>query len=245
VDSGLYAACTALIARTQSLDLAANNLANVNTAGYRAQRATFRSLLAHSSNTGLSPLNQAVNDYAVLHGSHIDTTAGGLERTSNDLDFAIEGDGYFAVQTKYGVRYTRNGQFQISTQGHLVTSSGDPALGDQGPLQLPRGAVSVGPDGTVSVGGALAGKLKIIKFPPGTPIQAEGSAYFSAPPNAASPAIGAVVRQGMLESSNVSAVEGAIDLIALQRHAELLQRAVTVFHSEFNRIAAEDLPRIS
>jgi flagellar basal-body rod protein FlgF/flagellar basal-body rod protein FlgG len=245
VDSGLYAACTAWIARTQSLDIAANNLANVDTNGYRAQRATFRSVLAESSGAKLSPLNEAINDYAVLQGTRVDTSSGTLERTANDLDFAVEGSGYFVVQTKAGLRYTRNRHFQISAEGRLVTASGDAVLGEEGPLQIPRGALSVGPDGTLSVAGALAGKLRIVDFAPGTPLQSEGSAYHAAPQGTARAASGAVVRQGMLESSNVSPVEGAIGLITLQRHAELLQRAVSVFHSEFNRIAAEDLPRIS
>lgn len=245
MDSGLYAACTAWIARTQSLDIAANNLANVDTTGYRAQRATFRSVLAQSSGAKLSPLNEAINDYAVLQGTRVDTSSGTLERTANNLDFAIEGNGYFVVQTQAGLRYTRNGQFQVSTDGRLITTSGDAVVGEQGPLQIPSGSLSVGPDGSLSVAGALAGKLKIVDFAPGTPLQSEGNAYYAAPQGGTRAASGAVVRQGMLESSNVSPVEGAIGLVTLQRHAELLQRAVSVFHSEFNRIAAEDLPRIS
>lgn len=244
MNSGLYAACAALIARTQTLELAANNLANVNTAGYRAQQVTFQSLLAKSTNRNLSPLNNAVNDFAVLGGTVVQRAAGNLETTGNDSDVAIEGPGFFAVQAKSGVRYTRDGRFQLSAEDLLTTSAGDPVLGDQGPVRLPTGPLSVGPDGTMSVNGALAGKLRVVEFAAGTQIKSEGGSYYSAPAGSESPAISSVVRQGTIESSNVNPMEAAVGLVTLQRHAEMLQRAVTIFHSEFNRIAAEDLPRV-
>lgn len=245
LNSGIYAACTALIARTQALELAANNLANINTAGFKSQQSTFRALLAEGGNTQLDPLNQAINSFGLLGDSHIDLSAGNLERTGNDLDLAIEGAGFFAVQTKAGIRYTRNGRLQLSPQGELISAQGDRVLGEQGALRLPPGKVSISPDGTVSVSGALAGKIKVVDFAPGTSLQSEGAAMFTAPAGTERPAANARVRQGMLESSNVSPVSGAIGLIALQRHAEMLQRALTTFHSDFNRIAVQDLPRIA
>jgi flagellar basal-body rod protein FlgF len=142
VNSGLYAACAALIARTQSLDVAANNLANVNTAGYKSQQPIFRSILAQRASAQTGALNGAVNDFAVLGGSRTDAAQGNLERTANDFDCAIDGPGFFAVQTKAGVRYTRDGRFQLSSEGMLVTSGGDAVLGEQGPIRLPSGKLS-------------------------------------------------------------------------------------------------------
>ncbi len=242
MNSGLYAACTALVARTQTLELAAHNLANVNTAGYKAQQATFRSVLLGSG--GGSPINRAVNDFAVLEGSHVNVAAGNIERTGNDLDVAIEGPGFLSVQTKAGIRYTRNGRLQLSADRTLTTMEGDAVLGEQGPLRLPSGPVTIASDGTVSVNGAKAGKLKIVEFAPDAPLSSEGGSYYSAPAGTDRPSPGSLVRQGAIESSNVNPVESAVGLIALQRHAEILQRTLSMFHTDFNRLAAEELPRV-
>ncbi len=245
MDSGFYAACTALLARSQSLDLVANNLANVNTPGYRAQHDSFRSLLASSSNL-LSGLNQAVNDYSVLSDSQTDLSQGSLEKTGNDLDLAVQGRGFFAVKGEGGQLFTRDGNFHVSPKGLLVTAAGDPVLGtDNQPIPIVGAPVSVSPDGTISVNGALAGQLKIVDFPPGTPITGVGKTYYSMPEKAAIPATQASVQQGMLEASNVNPVASSIELITVQRYSELMQRALTMFHTEMNQVATQDLPRVS
>jgi flagellar basal-body rod protein FlgF len=245
MDSGLYAACTALMARSEALDLVANNLANASTSGYRAQHNTFRSLLASSSGKPLSVLNEATNDYGVLGGSRVDLSQGGMERTGNELDFGIEGSGFFVVQTPAGRVFTRNGSFQVSRQGQLITSSGDPVMGDTGAIQVIGGPVSVSSDGTISVNGAAAGKLKLVEFPAGTPLQSIGSAYYSAPSGLDTAATNAHVHQGMLEASNVNAVQSAVELVTLQRYAELMQRALSTFHKDFDKTAADELPRVN
>ena len=244
MDSGYYAACAGLRAQTQALELVANNLANLNTAGFRAQHATFRTVLAGAEGS-FNPLNRAVNDFGVLSGTRLDANAGNLERTANPLDFAIEGPGFFEVQTASGSLYTRNGGFQISRQGELITPQGDRVLGMQGPLRMPQGKVTLGSDGTISVNGAVAGRLRVVEFDSQSQLEPAGNSYYAAPKGAAaSPATGSYVRQGMIESSNVNAVAAATGLIAVQRHAEMLQRALSLFHSEFNRIAAGELPRV-
>ena len=98
------------------------------------------------------------------------STQGNLESTGNPLDVAIQGPGFFAVQTGDGVRYTRNGSFRVSANGQLLSASGDPVLGEQGPIQLANGSVTISGDGTISIDGALAGKLRVVEFPPSTPI---------------------------------------------------------------------------
>lgn len=95
MDSGFYAACAALMARSQALDLVANNLANTSTPGYRGQQNIFRSFLATASGHPGSKLNQAVNDFGISGGSQMDLTQGNLEHTGNDLDFAVQGPGIF------------------------------------------------------------------------------------------------------------------------------------------------------
>src|SRR5215470_3634064 len=130
VDSGYYAACAGLRSQTQALEVVANDLANLNTSGYRGQQPTFRSLLAGGESA--NPLNRAINDFNITGGTRLDLSTGSLERTGNPLDLAIEGQGFFAVQTRAGILYTRNGAFQVSASGELVTGEGDPVLGEQG-----------------------------------------------------------------------------------------------------------------
>ena len=249
VDSGFYAAFTGLVAQTQALELAANNLANISTTGYKAQQEFYKSLtasLGNSSQRPLSPLNQAVNNYGVLGGAAVDTQAGMLERTGNDLDVAMEGSGFFVVQTKAGPRYTRNGNFQVNTDGQVETAWGDPVLDDQNrPLEIPSGPISVSPDGTISSQGAVVGRFQTVDFASGTALDPEGNSMYTAPKGTATPAADPRVRQGMLEASNMSPITGTIGLIMIQRQTQLLQQALTIFHNEFNKSAAEDLPHVS
>jgi flagellar basal-body rod protein FlgF/flagellar basal-body rod protein FlgG len=244
MNSGLYAACAGLVASTQALDLAANNLANVNTTGYKGQMPTFTSQLANASaSVAANPIAQAVNDFGVLGGSHTDLLQGSLERTGSDSDFALQGEGWFAVETGAGRLYTRNGNFHVDGSGHLATAEGNLVAGAQGALTIPPGKLSVSGDGTISVDGALAGQLKVVKFAPGTALTPLGETSFSAP-SGSELAAPATIVQGSLEGSNVNGVAAAVGLVALQRHADLLQQALTAFHSNFNRIAAQDLSRI-
>jgi len=244
MDSGYYAASTALIARTKALDTIANNLANVSTAGFRAERNVFQSVLADAGGSQGSALNQAINDYGILSGTSLDMSQGALQKTGNDLDLAIQGKGFFAVQTAAGTKYTRNGSFQVGSGGQLLSSSGDPVLGDSGPITILPGPVSISPDGTISSNGALAGKLKLVQFPPGTNITSAGSTYYSAPKSSETDAVGSTVQQGVLESSNVNPVASMVELITAQRSAEMMQRAMTLFSSEFDKTASQDLPKV-
>jgi flagellar basal-body rod protein FlgF len=244
MDSGYYAAGAGLAAQTQALELVAHNLANLSTTGYRGQQATFRSLLAGSSGVSRNPLNAAMNDYGVLGGSRVDLASGSLLATGGALDMGIAGKGFFVVQTAEGVLYTRNGNFHVTSTGQLVTAEGDPVLGEQGPVSLPNGAVSVSPDGTVSVDGAVVSKLRLTEFSPATTLTAVGDLLYRAPAGAQLPAAESSVRQGMLEGSNVSPVLSVVELITVQRNAEMLQRALTLFDSQLNQTAVQDLPRV-
>ena len=133
MNSGYYAACTGLMARTEALETIANNLANVSTAGFRASHNVFSSLLATTGNSPLSVLNQDANDYGVLSGTQLDTSQGALVKTSNDLDLAMEGPGYFAVQTAAGPVYTRGGNFRVSPSWAIDHGCGRSCHGRQQP----------------------------------------------------------------------------------------------------------------
>lgn len=187
--SGYYAACAGLRAQTQALELVASNVANISTTGYRGQQPMFRSLLASADQRLLTdPLNHAINDFGVLEGSRTDLSTGNLERTGNSLDLAIEGKGFFVIKTREATFYTRNGNFRVSAQGQLTTAAGDLVLGEPEspkkpglPITLPSGDISISPDGTISSGGAVAGKLQIVEFAPGSSPVAMGNSYYSVP----------------------------------------------------------------
>lgn len=125
-----------------------------------------------------------------------------------------------------------------------MTGQGDAVLGEQGPITLPNGAVAVSGDGTVSVDGTVVAKLRLAEFSPETSLQALGNATYAAPAGSALPPAASSIRQGMLEDSNVSPVEGVVQLITLQRSFEMMQRALTLFDSQFNQTAVQDLPRV-
>jgi flagellar basal-body rod protein FlgF len=246
MNSGYYAACTGLMARTEALETIANNLANVSTVGFRASHNDFSSLLATTGNSPLSVLNQDANDYGVLSGTRLDTSQGALVKTSNDLDLAIEGPGYFAVQTPAGTVYTRGGNFRVSPVGQLITAAGDPVLGDNNrPITVIGAPVSISADGTISTNGAIFGRLKMVEFAPTVNIKSTGGAYYTAPAGTAVPAQKSQVRQGMLESSNVNPVTSVVELITAQREVETMRHVLTMFNSELDKTAAQELPRLS
>jgi flagellar basal-body rod protein FlgF len=246
MDSGMYAACTALIARTDALDTIANNLANSSTSGFRGRSTTFSSVLAGSGHHLSSALNQATNSYGLLSNSRLDLQPGALENTGNDLDVGLDGPGFLSVQTAHGTAYTRSGNLRLSSQGGLVTGNGDAVLGDGGPITIPRGAsVSFGPDGTISANGAIVGKLKLVQFSPTADPQSVGTSYYTAAAKDVIASPTTQVHQGMLEGSNVNPIAGVVELINAQRAAEGMRHALSMIDSEIDKTASQDLPRVS
>jgi flagellar basal-body rod protein FlgF/flagellar basal-body rod protein FlgG len=245
MDSGYYAAMSGLLARTQALDTAAANLANAQTPGYRAEREYFRSALLGPDAVD-SQLGQTVNNYGLLGGDRLSMGQGALQQTGNALDLAVEGQGFFQVQTANGLRYTRDGSFHRSQTGTLVTAKGEPVLSATGQaIPVPPGEVSVGADGVLSVAGGAVATVGVFTFPASVQLTAEGANRYVAP-EGAMPTLSkdAAVHQGAIEGANEDAIQGTMDLIVMQRQAEMMQKALTVFHTEFNKFAVEDLPRV-
>jgi flagellar basal-body rod protein FlgF len=245
MDSGYYAAMTGLVARSQALDTAASNLANTQTPGYRAEREYFRSMLLGPDALD-SQLGQTVNNYGLLGGDRLNLAQGALQQTGNPLDLAIEGQGFFAVQTANGMRYTRDGSFHRSQKGLLVTGADEPVLSSSGQqIAVPPGEVSVGADGVLSVAGGAVTAVGVFAFPPSTQLTPEGVNRYVAPDGVKpAPAMEFTVHQGAIEAANQDVIQGTMDLIMMQRQAEMMQKALTVFHTEFNKFATEDLPRV-
>jgi flagellar basal-body rod protein FlgF/flagellar basal-body rod protein FlgG len=234
------------MSRTLALDTIANNLANVSTAGFRANHNIFSSVLATAGSSPLSVLNQDENDYGVLSGTQLDNSQGALVPTANELDLAMEGTGYFAVQTKTGPVYTRGGIFRVSPQGQLTTAVGDLVMGENGgPLTILGSPVAISADGTISTNGGITGRLKLVEFAPTVELQSAGGTYYTAPAGTATVARNSQVRQGMIESSNVNPVTSVVELITAQREVETMRRVLTMFSTELDKTAVQDLPRVS
>jgi flagellar basal-body rod protein FlgF len=245
MDSGYYAAMTGLVARTQALDTAASNLANAQTPGYRAEREFFRSVVLGPDGAD-SQLGATVNNYGLLGGDRLSMAQGALDPTGNPLDLAIQGQGFFLVQTTNGPRYTRDGGFHRAQNGQLLTQAGEPVLSVAGKtILIPPGEVSVGADGAISVAGGVVAQVGMFTFPAGTELTPEGANRYVAPQGVtATAAAGASIQEGALEAANQDVVQGSLDLVMMQRQAEMMQRALTVFHTEFNKFATEDLPKV-
>lgn len=252
MDSGLYAAYTGLAARTQALDTAANNLANAGTNGFRAQRDYFRGVLVE----GLSPdslaqsqVGQTVNNFGILGGNALDLGQGQLAATGNPLDLGIQGSGFFAIQTKNGIRYTRDGAFTRSSTGVLQTSMGEPVLDPKlKPITIPSGEIHISPDGSVSTsdpdGSALVGQVGLFDFESRYSLTAEGVSRFAADENARGKAATGSIQQGAVEGANQDAIHGTMQMVLMQRQAEMMQKALSVFNNEFDKTATEELPRV-
>lgn len=245
MDSGYYAAMSGLVARTQALDTAASNLANAQTPGYRAEREYFRSVLLGPEALD-SQLGRTVNNFGVLGGDALNLGQGPLQQTGNPLDLALEGQGFFQIQTANGARFTRDGNFHRSQAGMLVTEKNEPVLSSAGqPIPIPPGEVSVGANGAISVAGGTVATVGVFTFAPGVQLAPEGANRYVAPASAQPVAAAdTAVHQGALESANEDVVQGSLDLLMMQRQAEMMQKALTVFHTEFNKIATEDLPKV-
>jgi flagellar basal-body rod protein FlgF len=251
MESGYYAALTGMVAKFDALDVAANNLANIGTAGYKAQEDFYRTYSAAMGSAQVGPLNLAINNYGVLGGASTNFEEGALENTGDPLDLALQGKGFFVVKTKAGDVYTRDGSLRVNSKGILTDQQGDPVMGlvpkkngkpGEGPITVPTGTVTIGPGGVISVDGSVVGQLKIVDFPQGIPLTLEGSNEYAAQASAAVPAASPDIKQGALEASNVNPMSEMVGLILLQQEAQELQNAVSTFDKDFDQSAISNIP---
>ena len=198
----------------RQLDVIANNIANVNTAGYKSDGSLFEEYLntpAHEDNfVGIDRRVSFVQD----RGTFRDFKQGAVEETKNPLDVAVDGSAFLVVQTPAGERYTRDGGLHLNNQGQLVTVAGNPVLGTGGAItfQPTDHDINITPDGTVTVvegngrTDSIRGKLRLVSFADAQSLLKEGLNLFTANDGAAQADTKSVVRQGFIERSNVNAV---------------------------------------
>ncbi len=246
---GLYIAETAMLVQEARLEATSNNLANLRAGGYKRDRAvavSFAEWLISRRESGIgagAPPVAGTPAGSMPHGVAVsevytDFSGGVLEETGRPLDLALVGEGYFQVETPDGFRYTRNGHFMVNAEGFLVTAAGERVWGVNGPLPVGGGEVSVSPDGSITAGGAPAGRLRIAVFPPGSTLIKAGRNLFQAPVPAAEGQ--GEVWSGYLEGSNVDLAREMVTLIEIRRSYEAVQRAFASCDAVLKK-AANDL----
>lgn len=268
MDSGFYAAVNGAKRIDLRLDVLANNLANANTTGFKEDRVSFDSYLTdvgperfplpNDSFMGLRgpgdvPFpysNPASNAYRMTYPKAtetvMDTSQGALQETGNSLDVAIEGEGYFVLETPEGRRYTRDGSFETNAVGELVNHEGFRVLGDgDAPLLIGNRPVTIARDGTISnVEGGNLGRLQRVGLPPEQMTKA-GKNLFSAPQEAEQAVENNVggIAQGYLEGSNVSAVVTMTRMIESHRAFNNYMQMIRALDDLDNK-AANDVGRL-
>jgi flagellar basal-body rod protein FlgF len=214
MENALLVGLSAQIALRRNMDIIANNLANVSTAGFKRETPMFEELLAQIEAENSSMREIAfVRDWGILR----DMTSGALLQTGSGFDVAVEGDGMLVVRTPNGERYTRDGHMKLDPQGRIVTSTGDPIVGDGGPITVPPGVtdIKIATDGTISGPDGTIGRLRVVSFPPRA-LHKEGKNLYSAD-EAPQPATNTRILQGMIERSNVEPVYEMTQMIEVLR----------------------------
>jgi flagellar basal-body rod protein FlgF len=250
MENALLIGMSRQIALQRELDVIANNIANINTTGYKSDGSVFNEFLMPGASSGqfqgADRRLSFVHDRATWH----DFSSGPVNQTGNPLDVAIDGDAFLVVQTPRGERYTRNGALQINATGQLVTNEGYEVQGDGGPIQFQSTDrdVSINADGSITVregantkSDSTRGKLRLVRFDQTAQLQKDGSSLFIAPAGVAPQAATKVrVIQGAIEGSNVRSVIEMARMIEVTRTysqvAGLLQQ-----HQDLRRNAIDKL----
>ena len=223
MERGLYIAASGMVSEMARQDVIANDLANASTAGYKSDRvvqSSFGDLLLRNTQNGqtIGPLGEGSR----IERQVTDLTAAPVKETGEDLDFAIEGDGFFAVRTAQGVRYTRNGQFTAAANGTLVDQLANPVLGQNGQ------PVRIGADGKVpatSVGVFAVNNAR-----------KAGDNFFTGAAGGRGPG---QVRSGALEGSGADPVRAMTDMIASLRAFESGQKVITTIDSTLQKASSQ------
>lgn len=240
----LYSPMSGAIAQERVLDIIANNLANVNTVGFKGDSVTFKLLTPEPDKNYLSPLPPANykqdlkdvmpfkgNDiaYVGIAGIHRDESQGPAIKTDNKTDLMLEGPGMFSVNTSEGVRYTRSGQFSVSPEGLLVTPAGHPVLGEKGTIPIAHGSIEVNHRGEVYQNEQLVDRIIVSQFNGQENLERVGLNLwsFNGPDSDRLQGGSTNVMQGFLEGSNVNAIKNLTSMIVAHRSYEAYQKAVS------------------
>lgn len=229
MDTGLYAGVAAMHSNEKRLDTIAANLANLSAHGYKRQGSVTRSF---SIGTG----DRRHEEIATQQST--DFTQGELERTGNPLDFALEGNGFFAIDTSSGRAYTRDGSFHLDQQGTLLSADGQPVAwdGSTGRIHPTGEAITVDASGGVRQGEASIGRLHIVDFDDATRLDSDSHGNWRAPRGLQEKPSTASVHQGAVERANVNSMDELIGMVVAQRRFENSATVLRSIDSTYKRL---------
>ena len=254
MEPGAYAIVGSALLQQRRLELLANNLAQINTPGYKADTPVFR---IYESTTGAetgqsNQFGSAVVQQSAWKFTHTDFTQGPANLTDNPLDLALNGDGFFVLQSPDGPRYTRSGRFTLNGEGQIISPQGWPVLGQgDAPIQIPNvdstsGGIFINATGQVISNGAVAGKIKIVDFTKPYALEKKGFSSFA--PVDETVAIttpeNTKIQQGFIEGSTVNAIGEMTKLIENSRLYEAYQKMLQSF-DEVDNTAVNDLGKVT
>lgn len=244
MNSGMYSALSGSVSAMKRLDIISNNLANVNTPGFKKDHMSFESLLAGSVNPPAVPQGSTADPILQRENIYIDYGAGPVTQTGNPLDLTIDGDGFFVIQTPNGQAYTRQGNFRLSADGTLVTVDGMQVLGQGGPIRVQGSVIEIDYKGVVTVDGTPSGTISIVDFPrPYALTKTDGARFVPADAQTATQAASGSIRQGHLEGSNVDSISEMVQMIETNRYFETCSKVIKGF-DDMAAKAANDIGRL-
>jgi flagellar basal-body rod protein FlgG len=254
-----YSAVFGALAQQNRLDVIANNLANVNTTGFKGDKLAFRDTFERYAHDLVDP-NQTLDSKVQWPKSYvlaqsriaervIDFSQGNLKTTGNPLDLAISGEGFFKVQTSDGEFLTRQGCYHRSSEGFIVDGHGNKLLGEGGPIQLPEnaGTLTIDEQGTLSVDGEILDQIALVTVADPKVLEKVGNSLLRIDPDSKAqpiPAENATIEQGFLEAANVEVVTEMVNMIEATRAFEAYQKIITgTFDQDKKAIAEVGAPK--
>ncbi len=225
-------ACTRQVHR---LDIVANNIANVDTPGFKAERLYFSRIRPRGTGARSVLKEIAVTDYS----------PGVIRKTDNSLDLAILGKGFFVIQTKSGLAYTRDGRFTLNRDRELVTQKGDYVLGKSGKVVITGNNIKIAGNGVITVDGNEIDRLRVVDFRKPSALLRLGNNLYQDPNGSAGPKPerNPEIQSGYIESSNVQAIKEMVKLIDIQRSFEFYQKLIQTVQDQ-NRLSTNSIGQL-
>lgn len=222
---GIYSSIAGANVREIELEVLANNIANIQTTGYKEMQVSFTSELDKNME---SDENQELQTFVREGKSHVNFAPGSIFATGNPLDVAIQGEGFFEIQTAAGLRYTRNGNFTINQEGTVTTQGGDIVLAQEGQINVPANKqVAISPSGEITVDGEILARLKVVDFADRGKLKKEGANHYVADGLETKAVQEFSIAQGHLENSNVDLIRNLTRIIEVSRAYESHQKSMT------------------
>ncbi|MEO8339574.1 MAG: flagellar hook-basal body protein [Nitrospirota bacterium] len=255
MNRAIYPILSGALAQERQMQVFANNMANVNTAGFKQDDQAFKSVMVHAQASlpvlahplglgqqiGVRPAGPSERVYVAPHAVRTSFEEGRIRITGNPLDAAIQGSGFFEVKTPLGVRYTRNGMFSLDAQHRLVTNLGYPVMGTKGEIKVPPGTIQVNSQGGIDVDGRPVATLKVMDFPVDHMPQKHIDGLFAS--DFAQPSKNPQVQEGYIEESNVNSIGEMVKMIQGMRNYESAQKLIQTL-DHMAEVSIQDVGRV-